>query len=199
MNQICTNKEQSHRLLEAGVRPETADMVLLYVDDESNIAPWEDIRKDEKGKFFYDVYGETYTLTESVLLRDSPDYDHSYQDDCPAWSLSKLIGMMPDYIECEGYNYYLFILPRDKEFTIKYSAGSNLAQSYCRESFFDAITEMIEWLIKEGYLDKKLCGDCRLIEYEDANGEAWCSLHQKPVRCDIKACKDILEKGVQNA
>lgn len=124
----------------------------------------------------------------------------AYQDTVlPTWSLSKLIDMIPDQIECEGYNYYLFILPRDKEFTIKYSAGSNLAQSYCRESFFDAITEMIEWLIKEGYLDKKLCGDCRLIEYEDANGEAWCAFHQKPVRCDSRACEDILKKGGSNA
>lgn len=73
----------------------------------------------------------------------------------PAWSLSKLIGMIPDQIECEGYNYYLFILPRDKEFTIKYSAGSSLAQSYCRESLFDTIVDIIEWLIIEGYLDKK--------------------------------------------
>lgn len=169
MNQICTNKEQSQRLLEAGVRPETADM---YLDEFERLVAFEYRRIKSK----------------------------AYQDTVlPTWSLSKLIDMIPDQIECEGYNYYLFILPRDKEFTIKYSAGSNLAQSYCRESFFDAITEMIEWLIKEGYLDKKLCGDCRLIEYEDANGEAWCSLHQKPVRCDIKACKDILEKGVQNA
>lgn len=130
-------------------------------------------------------------------------FDNLWGKDVPAWSLAKLINMMPDQIECEGYNYYLFILPRDKEFTIKYSAGSNLAQSYCRESLFDAITEMIEWLIKEGYLDKKYltdkCGDCKLIEDEDANGEAWCSFHQKPVRCDSRACEDILEKGVQNA
>ena len=151
------------------MRPETADM---YLDEFERLVAFEYRRIKSK----------------------------AYQDTVlPTWSLSKLIDMIPDQIECEGYNYYLFILPRDKEFTIKYSAGSNLAQSYCRESFFDAITEMIEWLIKEGYLDKKLCGDCRLIEYEDANGEAWCSLHQKPVRCDIKACKDILEKGVQNA
>lgn len=165
MNQICTNKEQSSRLLEAGVRPETADM---YLDEFERLVAFEYRRIKSK----------------------------AYQDTVlPTWSLSKLIDMIPDQIECEGYNYYLFILPRDKEFTIKYSAGSNLAQSYCRESFFDAITEMIEWLIKEGYLDKKLCGDCRLIEYEDANGEAWCAFHQKPVRCDSKACKDILEKG----
>lgn len=173
MNQIFTNKEQSSRLLEAGVRPETADM---YLDEFERLVAFE------------------YSRIKSKAYQDTV---------LPTWSLSKLIDMIPDQIECEGYNYYLFILPRDKEFTIKYSAGSNLAQSYCRESFFDAITEMIEWLIKEGYLDKKYltdkCGDCRLIEDEDANGEAWCSLHQKPVRCNSRACEDILEKGVQNA
>ena len=33
MNQICTNKEQSHRLLEAGVRPETADFYLQRITE----------------------------------------------------------------------------------------------------------------------------------------------------------------------
>ncbi len=172
MNQIFTNKEQSSRLLEAGVRPETADM---YLDEFERLVAFE------------------YSRIKSKAYQDTV---------LPTWSLSKLIDMIPDQIECEGYNYYLFILPRDKEFTIKYSAGSNLAQSYCRESLFDAITEMIEWLIKEGYLDKKYltdkCGDCKLIEDEDANGEAWCSFHQKPVRCYSKACEDILEKGGSN-
>lgn len=169
MNQICTNKEQSSRLLEAGVRPETADM---YLDEFERLVAFEYRRIKSK----------------------------AYQDTVlPTWSLSKLIDMIPDQIECEGYNYYLFILPRDKEFTIKYSAGSNLAQSYCRESFFDAITEMIEWLIKEGYLDKKLCGDCRLIEDEDTNGEAWCAFHQKTGKGDGEACSNLLGKGAQNA
>ena len=172
MNQNSTNKEQSSRLLEAGVNPKTADM---YLDEFECPVAFE------------------YRRIEGHVGQDMA---------FPAWSLSKLIDMIPDQIECEGYNYYLFILPRDKEFTIKYSAGSNLAQSYCRESLFDAITEMIEWLIKEGYLDKKYltdkCGDCKLIEDEDANGEAWCSFHQKPVRCYSKACEDILEKGGSN-
>lgn len=172
MNQICTNKEQSSRLLEAGVRPETADM---YLDEFERLVAFEYRRIKSK----------------------------AYQDTVlPTWSLSKLIDMIPDQIECEGYNYYLFILPRDKEFTIKYSAGSNLAKSYCRESLFDAITEMIEFLIKEGHLDNKYlavkCGDCRLIEDEDANGDAWCSFHQKPTMCDSRACEDILEKGGSN-
>lgn len=169
MNQICTNKEQSHRLLEAGVNPKTADM---YLDEFECPVAFE------------------YRRIEGHVGQDMA---------FPAWSLSKLIGMMPDQVECEGYNYYLFMLPRDKEFTIKYSAGSNLAQSYCRESLFDALPAMIEWLIKEGYLDKKFltdkCGDCRLIEDEDASGDAWCAFHQKPVRCDSRACEDILKKG----
>lgn len=125
MNQIFTNKEQSSRLLEAGVRPETADM---YLDEFERLVAFE------------------YSRIKSKAYQDTV---------LPTWSLSKLIDMIPDQIECEGYNYYLFILPRDKEFTIKYSAGSNLAKSYCRESLFDAITEMIEWLIKEGHLDNR--------------------------------------------
>lgn len=89
MNQICTNKEQSQRLLEAGVRPETADM---YLDEFERLVAFEYRRIKSK----------------------------AYQDTVlPTWSLSKLIDMIPDQIECEGYNYYLFILPRDKEFTIK--------------------------------------------------------------------------------
>lgn len=207
MNQICTNKEQSSRLLEAGVRPDTADMVLLYVDDESNIAPWEDIRKDEKGKFFYNVYGETYTLTETILLRDSQYYDRSYQDDCPAWSLSKLIDMMPKSYQddIDGMVYYLsgnFVELMYASDWIKDGEGDNTyncAKSFDKENLMDNVVDAIEWLIKRGHLNKKFltdkCGDCRLIEDEDANGEAWCAFHQKPVRCDSKACDDILEKG----
>lgn len=202
MNQICTNKKQSSRLLEAGVRPETADMSYHFTRSRVPTLEWELQTKPPtlRGKFWTPQRIAKLAMPfnrrpDGTHMTGEEVFDNLWGKDVPAWSLAKLINMMPDQIEYEGYNYYLFILPRDKEFTIKYSAGSNLAQSYCRESFFDAITEMIEWLIKEGYLDKKLCGDCRLIEYEDANGEAWCAFHQKPVRCDSKACKDILEKG----
>lgn len=210
MNRICTNKEQSSRLLEAGVRPDTADMVLLYVDDEGNIAPWEDIRKDGKGRFFYNVYGETYTLTETILLRDSQYYDRSYQDDCPAWSLSKLIDMMPPAIDrlgtlylCAGLNaetYNADNRVKDHQYNIEYGVNYTLHRY---DDPIEASIEAIEWLIKKGYLDNKYlavkCGDCLLIEDEDASGDAWCAFRQKLVRCDSRACEDISKKGVQNA
>ena len=79
----------------------------------------------------------------------------------------------------------------------------NCAKSFDKENLMDNVVDAIEWLIREGHLNKKFltdkCGDCRLIEDEDANGGAWCAFHQKPVRCDSKACKDILEKGGSNA
>lgn len=206
MNQICTNKEQSQRLLEAGVRPETADMSYHFTRSRMPALEWELQTKPPtlRGRFWTPQRIAKLAMpfhkhSDGTHMTGEEVFDHLWGKDIPAWSLSKLIDMMPDQIECEGYNYYLFILPRDKKFTIKYSAGSNLAQSYCRENLFDAITEMIEWLIKEGHLDNKYlsvkCGDCKLIEDEDANGEAWCSFHQKLVRCDSRACEDILEKG----
>lgn len=210
MNQICTNKEQSARLLEAGVRPETADMVILYIDNECNVAGWKDIRKDDKGQLYYDVYGETYILRKEILPVDNPYYDHSYQNDCPAWSLSKLIDMMPKSYQddIDGMVYYLsgnFVELMYASDWIKDGEGDNTyncAKSFDKENLMDNVVDAIEWLIKRGHLNNKFltdkCGDCRLIEDEDANGEAWCSFHQKPVRCDSRACEDILVKGGSN-
>ncbi|QUT54118.1 hypothetical protein INE86_02645 [Parabacteroides distasonis] len=208
--QICTNKEQSARLLEAGVRPETADMVILYIDNECNVAGWKDIRKDDKGQLYYDVYGETYILRKEILPVDNPYYDHSYQNDCPAWSLSKLIDMMPKSYQddIDGMVYYLsgnFVELMYASDWIKDGEGDNTyncAKSFDKENLMDNVVDAIEWLIKRGHLNNKFltdkCGDCRLIEDEDANGEAWCSFHQKPVRCDSRACEDILVKGGSN-
>ena len=208
--QICTNKEQSARLLEAGLRPETADMVILYIDNECNVAGWKDIRKDDKGQLYYDVYGETYILRKEILPVDNPYYDHSYQNDCPAWSLSKLIDMMPKSYQddIDGMLYYLsgnFVELMYASDWIKDGEGDNTyncAKSFDKENLMDNVVDAIEWLIKRGHLNNKFltdkCGDCRLIEDEDANGEAWCSFHQKPVRCDSRACEDILVKGGSN-
>ena len=180
MNQICTNKKQSSRLLEAGVRPDTADM---YLDEFELPVAFE--------------YGR---------VEKHVDQDMAF----PAWSLSKLIDMMPPAIDSLGTLYLCAGLNAKKynadnkvkahQYSIEYGIGR---ASHRYDDPIDALIETIEWLIKEGYLDKKYltdkCGDCRLIEDEDANGEAWCSFHQKPIRCNSRACEDILEKGVQNA
>lgn len=174
--QICTNKEQSSRLLEAGVRPGTADM---YLDEF-----------------------ELPVACEYRRIEGHVDQDMAF----PAWSLSKLIGMMPPAIDSLGTLYLCAGLNAKKynadnkvkvhQYSIEYGIGR---ASHRYDDPIEALIETIEWLIKEGHLDNKYlavkCGDCRLIEDEDANGEAWCSFHQKPARCDSRACEDILEKG----
>ena len=179
MNQMCTNKKQSSRLLEAGVRPDTADM---YLDEFELPVAFE--------------YGR---------VEKHVDQDMAF----PAWSLSKLIDMMPPAIDSLGTLYLCAGLNAKKynadnkvkahQYSIEYGIGR---ASHRYDDPIDALIETIEWLIKEGYLDKKYLtdkgGDCRLIEDEDANGEAWCSFHQKPIRCNSRACEDILEKGGSN-
>lgn len=170
--QICTNKEQSSRLLEAGVRPETADM---YLDEFELPVAFE------------------YGRVEKHVGQDMA---------FSAWSLSKMIEMLPTNIN--GYILSVDFENKGMEYSMT-NFCDRLDYLYIKgyENLFDGIIDCIEWLIKEGHLDNKYltdkCGDCRLIEDEDANGDAWCAFHQKPVRCDSKACKDILEKGGSNA
>mgnify|MGYP005933971393 FL=1 len=128
----------------------------------------------------------------------------------PAWSLSKLIDMMPPAIDSLGTLYLCAGLNAKKynadnkvkahQYSIEYGIGR---ASHRYDDPIEALIETIEWLIKEGHLDNKYlavkCGDCLLIEDEDASGDAWCAFHQKLVRCDSRACEDILKKGVQNA
>lgn len=172
MNQIRTNKKQSSRLLEAGIRPETADM---YLDEFELPVAFE------------------YGRVEKHVGQDMA---------FSAWSLSKMIEMLPTNIN--GYILSVDFENKGMEYSMT-NFCDRLDYLYIKgyENLFDGIIDCIEWLIKEGHLDNKYltdkCGDCRLIENEDANGDAWCSFHQKPVRCDSKACKDILEKGGSNA
>lgn len=171
MNQICTNKKQSSRLLEAGVRPDTAD---IYLDEFELPVAFE--------------YGR---------VENHVDQDMAF----PAWSLSKLINMLPATISQRNRPDLSLEITKDSVYWfIQYTElGYDCKHEVMKKNVLDAVVNMIEWLIKEGYLDKKYltdkCGDCRLIDDEDANGGAWCAFHQKPVRCDSKACKDILEKG----
>lgn len=100
MNQICTNKSQSSRLLEAGVRPESADMYL----DEFELPVAFEYRR---------IVG------------------HMDQDKiCPAWSLSKLIDMMPPAIDSLG--------------TLYLCAGLNTNGKMYFEEFFESELELVQ-------------------------------------------------------
>ena len=74
-SQICTTREQSERLLELGLKKETADMVLLkeMVYDEENHCTRD---------------GENYLIRPIDYLEGEEHRGH-----IPAWSLHRLIEM----------------------------------------------------------------------------------------------------------
>lgn len=77
-SQICTTREQSERLLALGLKVETADM----------------------------FYAALHKGTKVVGYRISPVYNDEqfeiFTDDIPAWSLNRLIEMMPLDVVPEG-------------------------------------------------------------------------------------------------
>ena len=131
-SQICTTREQSERLLALGLKTETADMVWTH------------------------AYYGTWVVTAS----ENPLYEES--ESVPAWSLGRLIEMIPSPIH-----------PKEELPSFSGCAYLNLAQiavwydytdydmddrtliSWSGNGFFSAVVNCIEWLIKEGYFNKQ--------------------------------------------
>ena len=71
-SQICTTKEQSQRLLELGLKPETADMELIY-----------------------NIFSNTYEPLPKA-------FPSANKCEIPAWSLHRLIELGGFNVECKG-------------------------------------------------------------------------------------------------
>lgn len=121
-SQICTTKEQSERLLALGLKKETADC--HYEGRKNRYEEWE-----------VAVIGGCY-----------------YSWDYPAWSLHRLIEMMPQEIFYEDSTLILGV----------FGDGVYYADNEYGEVFnsfdgnlYDCVVKCIEWLIVEGYFNKK--------------------------------------------
>ena len=129
-NQICTSIEQSKKLLELGVNPETADMKIdLYFPNEPTVTPT-------------DV-----------------NIDWSKQDEfIPTWSLYRLIELCPEYINLDGYadtTYWFKLYKLDNKIIYEndYDRWIYLGDG---DNLFDTLIDCIEWLIKEKYFYQEL-------------------------------------------
>ena len=130
-SQICTDKIQSKRLLSLGLKKETADCGIYY----SELAG-----------------------CDRMFAKIETEFE---ADDIPAWSLWRLIEMLPPSIK-DGYHYSLiYDIHRDAIGYICFANGG-LQRQYNRLLWdtqstnpFDNIIVCIEWLIKEGYFPKE--------------------------------------------
>ena len=126
-SQTCTTKEQSERLLALGLKADTADMSIII-----NAVDYDGV------KYSLIPYSETnYPKMFGVI---------------PAWSLHRLIEMMPTVITSVDYSLILGI-----NATYVYYADDEYAETFniIESNLYDCVVKCIEWLIKESYFNKE--------------------------------------------
>lgn len=132
-SQVCTSIEQSKRLLALGLKPETADMKHFFDDrnDYSFFHRWE--------CFPYEWGEESLVDSENI----------------PAWSLHRLIELLPENIHLDDYDdthYYLTIDPTK----VIYKNSHRLWIYQCDEGdLYDSLISTIEWTIRHNYFKKE--------------------------------------------
>lgn len=115
--QICTTKEQSKRLLELGLDADTSDMCWLAKKLWGN-----DVEIPEAERSYF-------------LAKHNDDFFCGrYDVDCvPAWSLHRLIAMLPD---------------RDRVYLTDRCDFKDCSKIY------DEVVSLIEWMIENRHFDK---------------------------------------------
>ena len=126
-SQICTTREQSERLLELGLKKETADMH-YSTDHRGNVR-----------QLWLLAYGD---LHEDVQV-------HSL----PAWSLHRLLSLLPQSVKI-GKNYYALAIIQN-EFVRLIDDIGDIYIYFDRDGIYESLLLCIEWLIKEGYFNKE--------------------------------------------
>lgn len=129
-SQIATDKIQSERLLALGLKKETADMLIMsYSTGQDIIAlPW-----SESGG---------WTRANSI----------------PAWSLHRLIEIMPSNIKVKDDSAYLAINNNIVTYLYyyeDYAEMSSCIDFYMGKNIYDNLIYCIEWLINEGRFSKE--------------------------------------------
>lgn len=137
-SQICTTKEQSERLLALGLKKETADMMYIVLVKDFH---GKDVPNAERVYSLCTWYEET---SMSVGL-EKKEY-------IPAWSLHRLIEMMPTVITYEDYSLILGI-----NATCIYYADDEYAETFkdFEGNLYECVVKCIDWLIKDGYFNRE--------------------------------------------
>ena len=146
--QICTTREQSQRLLELGLNPETADMHWHYTNSRSESLKWrlEPYRLTTRGNFFGKIDRLAILQrkrTDGTPMTGDEVFEEIWGKDIPAWSLHRLIEM------CNKTQFGVTISIYNNEVTV----DGDLFEVF--DNTYDNLISIIECLIKGGYFNKE--------------------------------------------
>lgn len=127
-SQVCTTKEQSQRLLELGLKPETADCMYYAMTKSYN----GDYILEEDRRYNISLYHQ-----EGIPTVGFCQYEY-----IPAWSLHRLIEM------CNKTLFGMTISIYNNELTI----DGDLFELF--DDTYDNLISVIEWLIKKRSFNK---------------------------------------------
>lgn len=141
INNIATTYEQSQRLLALGIKPGTADMYL-----EKSQLP-------EAGDYYL------HSLTRDI------DSEHWFaarmnHDIIPAWSLSRLIEMLPVEVPdpkpgFEPHHPELIKHELGYNLSIRRSTADCLVGTHIEDNPIECCVSMIHWLVKHKHFNNK--------------------------------------------
>ena len=133
---ICTSRSQSERLLALGLKKETADMVHC-IKTRNHLG-------DEIERHSYYSFGTE--VDERPL--GYANYEHF-----PAWSLGRLIEMMPEEIDRYFCTSFLILSKHNVYYNESVDGAPDM--EFEKNNLFESILNCIEWLIKEGYFNNE--------------------------------------------
>ena len=116
-SQVCTTKIQSQRLLDLGLKPETADMVLI-----------KELAYDAVAHCTYDA--DTYMIRPIDYLEGERHRGH-----ITAWSLHRLFEMICNK-ECEEHYYFDFSIDYDSMADV-YNSIIEVIERHIKENRFN--------------------------------------------------------------
>lgn len=124
---VCTDRHQSERLLALGLKSETADAIIPI--------------KFNPEKF-------PTLVPQDFWISDDPFYRNVRENSIPAWSLGRLIEL------CDEDRLPISFHKKGKV-KIKVNHIHPTHDGRSGYNYYDSFIDCIEWLIKEGYFNKK--------------------------------------------
>lgn len=166
-SQIATSKDQSKRLLALGLKPETADMVYHHSNSRVKQLEWELETKPPtlRGKFWTPeriakLKSPLHKHSDGTPMTGEEIFDSIWGQDIPAWSLSRLIEMLPVEVPdpkpgFEPHHPELIKHELGYNLSIRRSTADCLVGTHIEDDPIECCVSMIHWLVKHKHFNNK--------------------------------------------